>query len=164
MILREFIDKDTQNKNRLFAELQCDVCAKVVKKQVRQIKYQTCSQACTEVLKGNRLEVSCAHCGNRFYRAKNKVNASRSGLQFCDRKCKEAAQKYNPLIQPEHYGTGSDYRKIALEFYGARCEHCGFDSNIKALDVHHKDRNRCNNNIDNLQVLCCNCHAIEHRG
>ncbi len=30
------------------------------------------------------------------------------------------------------------------------------------LVVHHKDKNRENNTIENLEVLCPNCHAIRH--
>lgn len=29
-------------------------------------------------------------------------------------------------------------------------------------NVHHKDRNRANNTLENLEVLCVSCHAIEH--
>ncbi len=163
MILREYTAKDTTGRNRLFADIQCDICNTIKTKQVRQIKYQTCSQACTEVLKGNRLKVNCAHCNKEFYRPKSKVEGTRSGLSFCDRACKEAAQKYNPLIQPEHYGTGNEYRNKALNHYGAKCNKCGYNDNIKALDVHHIDKNRQNNELSNLEVLCCNCHALEHR-
>jgi predicted HNH restriction endonuclease len=28
--------------------------------------------------------------------------------------------------------------------------------------IHHKDRDRDNNAMENLAVLCPNCHAIEH--
>jgi 5-methylcytosine-specific restriction endonuclease McrA len=28
------------------------------------------------------------------------------------------------------------------------------------LEVHHKDGNKDNNNLDNLQLLCPNCHAL----
>ena len=28
------------------------------------------------------------------------------------------------------------------------------------LEVHHIDGDRTNNGIDNLQLLCCNCHAL----
>lgn len=42
------------------------------------------------------------------------------------------------------------------------CCRCGYE-NAEALEVHHKDRNRSNNEIDNLEVLCCNCHRLEHR-
>ena len=43
-----------------------------------------------------------------------------------------------------------------------KCEECNFDNPL-ALEVHHKDRNRKNNNLDNLQLLCCNCHTIKHK-
>ena len=39
------------------------------------------------------------------------------------------------------------------------CEKCSLPSNIQ---IHHKDRNRKNNNIDNLQALCRKCHASLH--
>jgi len=40
------------------------------------------------------------------------------------------------------------------------CERCLQDH---SLLVHHKDRNRQNNNENNLEVLCTSCHAVEHR-
>jgi len=40
------------------------------------------------------------------------------------------------------------------------CEKCGGDNN---LDIHHKDENYQNNNIDNLICLCRSCHLKEHR-
>lgn len=58
--------------------------------------------------------------------------------------------------------SGRRYRDIAYKVYGKICSKCGYD-NALALEVHHKDRNRENNSIDNLEVLCCNCHAIEHK-
>lgn len=42
-----------------------------------------------------------------------------------------------------------------------KCQRCGF-SDHRALTVHHKDRNRSNNDPSNLELLCWNCHAIEH--
>jgi len=42
------------------------------------------------------------------------------------------------------------------------CERCGYDAVPKILGVHHKDRNRNNNEIFNLEVLCPNCHSLEH--
>lgn len=43
------------------------------------------------------------------------------------------------------------------------CESCGnnkwMDSPIP-LEVHHVDGDRTNNDLDNLQLLCCNCHAL----
>lgn len=42
------------------------------------------------------------------------------------------------------------------------CERCGFDRDKAILGVHHKDRDRHNNELTNLEVLCPNCHSMEH--
>ncbi len=52
-----------------------------------------------------------------------------------------------------------NYRKIAFGEYAPFCAHCGFG--IRAvLEVAHLDHNRANNDIDNLAVLCPNCHKM----
>jgi len=53
------------------------------------------------------------------------------------------------------------YRTRALKHYGCKCAVCGFD-NILAIEVHHIDKNRQNNSIENLKILCANCHRVEH--
>ena len=45
-----------------------------------------------------------------------------------------------------------------------KCEICGVDhwNGVKLpLELHHKDGNHYNNDFDNLQILCPNCHAIQ---
>lgn len=45
-----------------------------------------------------------------------------------------------------------------------RCQRCGCDGHweggIISLQLHHKDGNHQNNNLDNLEFLCPNCHAL----
>jgi 5-methylcytosine-specific restriction endonuclease McrA len=43
-----------------------------------------------------------------------------------------------------------------------KCNRCGFAEYPLILGVHHKDRNRDNNQPKNLEILCPNCHSIEH--
>lgn len=57
---------------------------------------------------------------------------------------------------------GVNYRKKAFDFYGTDCCKCGYN-NIDALEVHHKDKNRENNDLSNLEVLCANCHTLTHK-
>ena len=43
------------------------------------------------------------------------------------------------------------------------CEGCGFSSwrgQPIPLEVHHKNGDKTNNELDNLQLLCPNCHAL----
>lgn len=58
-------------------------------------------------------------------------------------------------ITAKHY---TQVRAIA----GNACERCSYDACPDILEVHHKDRNRKNNRLENLELLCPNCHAIEH--
>lgn len=49
-------------------------------------------------------------------------------------------------------------------FKEEKCEICGLSEwqGIKIpLELHHIDLNHYNNNLDNLQILCPNCHAIQ---
>lgn len=61
----------------------------------------------------------------------------------------------------------SDYTKVErlkphlIKLRGHFCESCGLDFWLKEkmpLEVHHIDGDRTNNELDNLQLLCLNCH------
>lgn len=46
-----------------------------------------------------------------------------------------------------------------------KCEICGasiWQGVQLPLELHHKDGNHFNNNLENLQILCPNCHAIQN--
>lgn len=164
MILKEYIGLDTSGRNRKFTESSCTVCTSIFVKQTRQLnKWGTCCIGCTSIAKGNTIECICAHCKESFAKPLSKFSAVKSEKHFCSRVCKDTAQSYMIEIQPNHYGTGkSNYRDRALIEYGYKCQRCNYSTSIEALVVHHKDHNRANNTISNLEVLCANCHSIHH--
>lgn len=65
--------------------------------------------------------------------------------------------KNNPNYK--HFGTSRSYRKLVTL---TACSICGYASEPRVLEVHHIDRNRKNNELTNLQVLCPLCHRLEH--
>lgn len=164
-IIREFTAKDTSDRTRLFAECRCTVCHSIFVRQKRQLNsYGTCSVRCTNVANGRTVICTCANCGELVFKSKSELAASKSGLVFCSRSCKDTAQTYMVEIQPDHYGTGyTTYREKAFKAYKPICCRCGY-ANILALEVHHKDRDRSNSDISNLEILCANCHTLEHKG
>lgn len=109
--------------------------------------------------------LTCALCDKVFQRKPSYMQNSRSGLYFCTRRCKDKAQRIGGIaaIQPPHYGDGAyrKYRKRALEELPHKCNRCPYDD-VRILIVHHIDRDRTNNDISNLEILCRNCHAEEH--
>ena len=167
MKIREEYLLDTTGRKRLFNFYKCDNCNKDYSKQQRlaegAAQEHYCSTTCyNQADVSNKYEhLYCAHCNKAFRRLKSKMK-SKSGLYFCCREHKDLGQTYIKEIQPSHYGTGlPDYRKIAFEHYELKCDDCS-NKDIRVLQVHHKDRNRNNNSVDNLQILCANCHCIEH--
>jgi len=61
------------------------------------------------------------------------------------------------------YTNGSGYRHLLYKgILKQECESCEYNEEIGRLQVHHKDKNRKNNNINNLQVLCRPCHLKKH--
>ena len=170
MLLKEEIQKDNHNKNRLFNIYSCDICSTEYRKQKRisqgALKEHYCSDKCFSLRPNNpyRTSVVCAHCGITFTKANSRLANSRSGLYFCCREHKDIGQKYIKEIQPEHYGTAGprNYRRKALTHYKHECNNCGYNI-FEALEVHHIDKNIDNDSIENLVILCANCHLIIHK-
>ncbi|WP_291321663.1 HNH endonuclease signature motif containing protein [Desulfonatronospira sp.] len=52
-----------------------------------------------------------------------------------------------------------NYRKLAFDAYDPLCAHCGFGVPA-VLEVAHIDGDRTNNAVDNLVILCPNCHKM----
>jgi len=81
-----------------------------------------------------------------------RVGVRRSGV---------ARRAHNRLQSVISYcmGKSIDYRKIAFKAYDPVCVHCGFGI-ISVLEVAHIDGDRSNNKLENLVILCPNCHKM----
>jgi len=62
-------------------------------------------------------------------------------------------------------GNRKNYLEIAKKNFNWKCMNCGKKRTNTAFDliVHHKDKNPFNNSINNLLILCQNCHLKEHK-
>ena len=57
---------------------------------------------------------------------------------------------------------GFKIRQKLLHRANDKCEKCGWNKIPDIFEVHHKDRNRQNNELSNLELLCPNCHQSHH--
>lgn len=55
--------------------------------------------------------------------------------------------------------TATEHRRIAFDAHGEKCNGC---EATEDLHVHHRDRDRSNNDPENLEVLCKDCHWDIH--
>lgn len=63
----------------------------------------------------------------------------------------------------EQYRTDRHRKMKLLQDRGHRCENCGLTEWIGhpiTLELHHVDGDADNNNRENLQLLCLNCHSL----
>lgn len=70
--------------------------------------------------------------------------------------------KNQQLKDWSQYTKVEQLKKHLIKEKGHRCEMCGnieWLGNPIILEVHHIDGNRTNNSLDNLQLLCPNCHS-----
>lgn len=155
-----FVHVDGKRRKAILVNCQ-HCCNLVVCRHDRPRK--VCSNDCH--YNSRKVSVRCAFCDDEFTKQKSSLKNSRSGLFFCCREHKDLAQRIDcGILEIGVYKDGyTIYRERALLRYGAYCEKCGFDD-IRAVDVHHIDVDRGNNKIENLIVLCANCHALVTRG
>jgi hypothetical protein len=117
-----------------------------------------CSRKCAGLASRTRVSMTCEECGKEFEKSKSRLKSS--SHHFCSRACKDKAQRLDGIsdMHPSHYGSGNNYRSLALREYIHKCEVCGYNRDVRMLQVHHVDGDRENNDIANLVVMCPNCH------
>lgn len=136
----------------------CMVCAKPIYRRPKQIKENLifCSGSCRG--KYHTKSNTCSVCGKEIG-IRNKTcsrtcsNIARAGIKYF------TGQRKNKV----KYVAGLKERLIQLR--GSSCEICGFDT-TKILVVHHvkQKAHGGSDDLENLQLICPNCHALIHWG
>ena len=108
----------------------------------------------------------CINCGKPLKNSRQRL--------FCTSKC-QADYRYMEYIKQWKngkenglrgvYGISQNIRRYLKEKFDNKCQLCGwgetnFFTGKVPLEVHHIDGDYTNNNEENLQLLCPNCHSL----
>ena len=158
------------NKNKKFCNQSCSATYnnKLHPKRERGFNYKKAIVNGNEIITKYKIEgrgEQCISCNNKLEKTQN---------LYCSRKCQHN-YKYELYIQDylkgmnngsnKDFTTSGHLRRYLFEQSNYKCNKCGLSqyhpiTNKTILQIHHVDGNWTNNKLENLQVLCPNCHAM----
>lgn len=147
--------------------VKCDTCNSDFEKESKYVKdgkKNYCCKKCQNKGQRKGKYFECSYCGEEVYRSPAEIKKSKSGNFFCNKSCSNSYGNihYRNAENSPNWKDGSkSYRERAFKEYDNKCNKCGFDKKA-ALQVHHIDENRSNNKLENLEILCANCHCMIH--
>ena len=155
--------------------LQCQVCGQDMEAIKSTKKY--CSKSCENKARIKRnnenrnkirnengmLEKQCILCNNKFF----PLTAAANKRSYC----------YNCVPEGCQLSRG-ELLNILRKVRGGKCEKCGYDTYLGALDFHHINPNEkdltiidrdfklidCINESKKCRLFCSNCHKEYHAG
>lgn len=138
----------------------CKVCRSSKTRKPKELHLPNVTQEvkecekCGEEYKPNsNRQMYCLSCQNSIHKARCN--------EYHKRTYKKIGYSHLILKNANAYKTGIGiYQKLKkMSIDELKCERC---ESTNHLLVHHKDRDRDNNEISNLELLCKACHQQEH--
>lgn len=146
---------------------KCKICSQefYIKPSHLKLGYgKYCSIKCRGESQKKGKYVNCDICGEKVWKMPKDLKSSKSGKFFCSKSCqtKWRNKYYSGDKHRLWQGGVYVYRDVMIKSnIDQICKKCGIDD-LRVLVVHHKDRNRKNNHLNNLVWLCRNCHSLIH--
>ena len=148
--------------------LKCKICSNEFYAKPNWIKKgwgKYCSRKCLHKSQENGMIVECFMCRKEIYRAGQQLQRSKSKKYFCSKSCQTLWRNTVVFIGENHAnwrGGESTYRNIISSSKVLPvCKMCKYNDK-RILIVHHVEKKRKNNRLNNLVWMCHNCHYLVH--
>ena len=136
---------------------KCEYCGKIFKSEDWRHR-KVCSKRCAG-LRGNsgQYKKGNKHSAKIEKKRIKAIRANPSYGMYGKKHSKAIKEKMSESSKfPYNYVDGGYRTKISNK----QCEVCG--ETKKKIIIHHKDKNRKNNNVKNLKAVCHGCHTKIH--
>jgi hypothetical protein len=154
-------------------DLICHYCNKKFTRLTKHVKYAKerydksfCSKECLSKAKFVSYKEKCYNCKKEIIVTPSRLKKSKSGRLFCSSACSSSTNNslYRKDINNPNFTEGLNFhrRLVKENLETICCTRCQWNEFPEILQVHHKDRNRENNEKFNLEILCPNCHMGNH--
>lgn len=135
---------------------------------LKSSKRKFCSQKCNAIY-NNQKYPKKKRIRNRLYNCiccRKKLNDTQ--FKYCSKKCESEYQKqliWKKIDDGETTLPSRYYKQYLIEKFEEKCMKCGWNeinpsSGKIPIQLEHKDGNAENNSLDNLELLCPNCHSL----
>ena len=176
--LNRFGYKTSDVYEKKFDDCTCKTCGdSFLKKQsqIKKTKNNFCSRSCAARFNGlnlarnvkgvngsvkiKKVDKFCLNCGKKIKK-----------YTYCNNTCSAEYKKKQIFIKIENcefsFKNIEKWIKLYLiHKYGEKCMECGWNKKHTItgkvpIQMNHKDGNSENNSLDNLELLCPNCHSL----
>ncbi len=157
--------------NKKHENVLCKKCGKEFS-SLKNDKRKFCSRSCSTTVSniGKQRNVKTGYYifdeSNKCLNCNNIVKSS--GKKYCSNKCQGEYTKFQTFQEIENGNLELDsrrYKDYLIYKHDAKCMECGWDKvnsvtgNVP-IQLHHIDGNADNNQLENLKLLCPNCHSL----
>lgn len=151
------------NKENKYENVICENCGNIFRSRIKE-KRKYCSQSCAASINNIKFpkkikiltQKYCLNCGKKTRK------------KYCSCNCQHEYQQkeINQKIENGNMSLSERaYKKYLIKKYGEKCMKCGWDKRHPItqkvpIELEHKDGNSENHNLNNLELLCPNCHSL----
>lgn len=135
-------------------KVSCLNCGNEIIANIKE-KKKFCNHSCSAIFnnKKRKVENKCLEC-NIEIPIRNK---------FCSNKCHKLNEMNKMILNGK--ARSITMKKYLINLNGNKCMECGWceinkTSGKVPIELEHIDGNSENNNLDNLKLLCPNCHSL----